>query len=43
MAKTGLAKWFDEDWVDISRTNKDGYHPPCGRKKAGGKGYPKRS
>ena len=41
MAKTGLAKWFDEDWVDISRTNKDGSHPPCGRKKAGGKGYPK--
>ena len=41
MAKTGLKKWFAEEWVDISRKKKDGSHPPCGRKKAGGKGYPK--
>lgn len=28
--KGGLGKWFRQDWVDISRTNKDGSHPPCG-------------
>ena len=30
---TGLTKWFNEQWVDISRTV-DGKHPPCGRSKA---------
>lgn len=37
----GLDKWFDEKWVDISKTNKDGSHPPCGRKDADKGGYPK--
>lgn len=38
-----LNRWFKEKWVDVSRKNKDGSHPPCGRKKAklSGKGYPK--
>ena len=37
----GLDKWFKEKWVDISKTNKDGNHPPCGRKDASKGGYPK--
>ena len=43
MASTGLKKWFKEKWVDVSRKDKDGKHPPCGRSKAkkGSKGYPK--
>ena len=42
-----LKEWFGKgpkgDWVDISRKNKDGSHPPCGRKKASTarSGYPK--
>ena len=38
-----LNRWFKEKWVDVSRKDKDGKHPPCGRKKAkkGSKGYPK--
>lgn len=38
-----LNRWFKEKWVDVSRTNKDGSHPPCGRSKANksSKGYPK--
>ena len=24
----GLDRWFKEKWVDISKTNKDGSHPP---------------
>ena len=45
--KGSLGKWFREKWVDISRTNKDGSHPPCGasagkKSRAGGKrAYPK--
>ena len=27
---SGLGKWFDEKWVDISRKDKSGKHPPCG-------------
>ena len=39
----GLTKWFNEKWVDISRKDKQGRHPPCGRSKAktSRKGYPK--
>jgi hypothetical protein len=37
----GLDKWFKEKWVDISKTNPDGSHPPCGRDQAGKGGYPK--
>lgn len=44
---SGLKKWFKEKWVDISRKNKSGSHPPCGAsagKKERGSGkrkYPK--
>ena len=38
-----LRRWFKEKWVDVSRKNKDGSHPPCGRgeAKTDSKGYPK--
>ena len=39
--KGGLDKWFKEKWVDISKTNADGSHPPCGRDDASKGGYPK--
>jgi hypothetical protein len=39
--KGGLDKWFKEKWVDISKTNADGSHPPCGRSDADKGGYPK--
>jgi hypothetical protein len=35
-----LRRWFKEKWVDVSRKVK-GKHPPCGRKSASGKAYPK--
>lgn len=45
---SGLGKWLDEKWVDISRKDKSGNHPPCGasakkglRKKGQKKAYPK--
>lgn len=45
---SGLGKWLDEKWVDISRKDKSGKHPPCGasakkgaRKKGQKKSYPK--
>jgi len=43
---SGLGKWFDEKWVDISRKDKSGKHPPCGdsaekRKDNQKKAYPK--
>jgi hypothetical protein len=37
----GLDKWFKEKWVDISKTNADGTHPPCGRNDSDKGGYPK--
>ena len=39
--KGGLDKWFKEKWVDISKTNADGTHPPCGRDDADKGSYPK--
>jgi hypothetical protein len=36
-----LKRWFREKWVDISRKDKSGKHPSCGRQKASNKGYPK--
>ena len=42
-----LRRWFKEKWVDISRKNKSGKHPPCGassEKRSKGdwnKAYPK--
>lgn len=37
-----LRRWLKEKWVDISRKDKNGKHPPCGRSSAGkGGGYPK--
>ena len=42
MAKSsGLTKWFEEKWVDISRPKKGGGFEKCGRNKAGKKTYPK--
>ena len=35
-----LRRWFKEKWVDVSK-KVDGKHPPCGRKDAEGKSYPK--
>ena len=41
--RKNLNRWFKEKWVDVSRKDKDGKHPPCGRSKAkkSSKGYPK--
>lgn len=43
MVVKDLNRWFKEKWVDVSRKDKDGKHPPCGRKEAktSSKGYPK--
>ena len=43
LIRKNLNRWFKEKWVDVSRKNKDGSHPPCGRSKAktSSKGYPK--
>ncbi len=43
MVVKNLNRWFKEKWVDVSRKDKDGKHPPCGRSKAktSSKGYPK--
>ena len=38
--KEDLRRWFKEKWVDVSK-KEDGKHPPCGRKDADGKSYPK--
>jgi hypothetical protein len=38
--KEDLRRWFKEKWVDVSK-KVGGKHPPCGRKSADGKGYPK--
>lgn len=38
--KEDLRRWFKEKWVDVSK-KVDGKHPPCGRKDADGKAYPK--
>ena len=42
-AKSGLAKWFAEDWVDIGSKKKGGGHKKCGRsgKDKDGRPYPK--
>lgn len=37
----GLGKWFDEEWVDISRPKKGGGFEPCGRGDANTGKYPK--
>ena len=36
-----LDRWFKEKWVDISKKDKSGKHPPCGRSDAGKGKYPK--
>jgi hypothetical protein len=38
--KEDLKRWFKEKWVDVSK-KVNGKYPPCGRKKADGKSYPK--
>jgi hypothetical protein len=37
----GLGKWFEEEWVDISRPKKGGGFEPCGRNDADSGKYPK--
>lgn len=37
----GLGKWFEEEWVDISRPKKGGGFEPCGRGDADSGKYPK--
>jgi len=45
--KGELGKWLNQKWVDISRKDKDGKHPPCGdsagkaERKGGSAKYPK--
>ena len=41
--KTGLTKWFKQNWVDIGRPKKNGKFQPCGRRmaKTARRGYPK--
>lgn len=40
--QSNLDRWFKEDWVDISKKDESGKHPPCGRSDADEKsGYPK--
>ncbi len=43
LVRKNLKRWFKETWVYVSRKDKDGKHPPCGRSKAkkGSNGYPK--
>ena len=36
-----LDTWFKEKWVDVSRKDKDGKHPECGRDDADKGAYPK--
>ena len=36
-----LKRWFKEKWVDISRKDKSGKHPECGRSDADKGAYPK--
>ena len=37
----GLKRWFKEKWVDVSRKDKSGKHPECGRSDADKGAYPK--
>lgn len=39
--ESGLDRWFKEEWVDISKKDKSGKHPPCGRSDADKGKYPK--
>jgi len=36
-----LDEWFKEKWVDVSRKDKSGKHPPCGRKDSDKGKHPK--
>ena len=38
---SGLGRWFEEKWVDVSRKDKSGKHPECGRSDTSKGGYPK--
>lgn len=39
--ESDLKRWFKEKWVDISRKDESGKHPPCGRGDADEGAYPK--
>lgn len=45
-SESGLRKWFNQKWVDVSRKKDDGSHPKCGASASKRKGkmssaYPK--
>jgi hypothetical protein len=39
--EANLDRWFKEDWRDISKKDKNGKHPPCGRSDTSKGSYPK--
>jgi len=39
--EANLDRWFKEKWVDISKKDKNGKHPPCGRSDTSKGSYPK--
>ena len=39
--EANLDRWFKEKWVDISKKDKHGKHPPCGRSDTSKGSYPK--
>jgi hypothetical protein len=39
--ESDLKRWFKEKWIDISRKDKSGKHPECGRDDSTEGGYPK--
>jgi len=41
LKESELDRWFKEKWVDISKKDKSGKHPPCGRADADSGKYPK--
>ena len=41
MENESLDRWFKEKWVDVSRKDKSGKHPPCGKDDSDKEGYPK--
>lgn len=41
MGTGGLSRWFNENWVDLSRPKKGGGYEPCGRTDASEGKYPK--
>lgn len=38
--KSGLSRWFEEKWVNVCKTDKNGNYLPCGRKNFNPDNYP---